>query len=61
MKLSDVVSSLHLPLFAEVPLLIFFGVFLGVALHLLGRPESFARAAALPLRDERRGRQGGQS
>jgi cbb3-type cytochrome oxidase subunit 3 len=60
MKLSDVVSSLHLPLFAEVPLLVFFGVFLGVALHLLGKPEAFARAAALPLRDERR-RQGGQS
>jgi cbb3-type cytochrome oxidase subunit 3 len=52
MKLSDVVSHLHLPLFAEVPLLVFLGVFVGVALHLLSRPEHFAQASALPLRDE---------
>lgn len=53
MKLSDVVSSLHLPIFAEVPLLVFLGVFIGVALHLLRRPEQFSEARALPLRDER--------
>jgi hypothetical protein len=54
MKLSDIVSSLQLPIFAEVPLLLFMGIFLGVALHLLGRREQLAPMAALPLRDERR-------
>jgi cbb3-type cytochrome oxidase subunit 3 len=54
MKLSDIVSSLHLPIFAEVPLLLFMGIFLGVALHLLGRREQFAQMGTLPLRDERR-------
>jgi cbb3-type cytochrome oxidase subunit 3 len=54
MKLSDVVSGLHLPVFAEVPLLVFMGVFIGVAVYLLGNKEQFARSAALPLRDERR-------
>ncbi len=53
MKLSDVVSHLHLPIFAEVPLLVFMGVFMGVALYLLGRPERFQQLSALPLRDER--------
>lgn len=52
MKLSDVVSNLHLPIFAEVPLLIFLGVFLGVAIHVLRRPESFGKLSAMPLRDE---------
>ncbi len=56
MKLSDVVSHLHLPLFAEVPLLLFLGIFVGVALHVLSRPERFAQASALPLRDEGRKR-----
>lgn len=54
MKLSDVVSHLQLPIFAEVPLLIFLGVFIGVALHVLQRPEQLQRMSALPLRDERR-------
>ena len=53
MKLSDVVSSLHLPIFAEVPLLVFLGVFIGVAVHVLRRPEQFAEVRALPLHDER--------
>jgi cbb3-type cytochrome oxidase subunit 3 len=52
MKLSDVVSSMHLPLFAEVPLLLFMGVFIGVVLHLVGRRDQFAAMEALPLRDE---------
>jgi len=56
MKLSDVVSSLHLPIFAEVPLLMFLGVFIGVAVHLLRRPEQFAEVRALPLREEQRSR-----
>jgi hypothetical protein len=56
MKLSDVVSSLNLPIFAEVPLLVFMGIFVGVAVHLLGRRQQFAELEALPLRDERRPR-----
>lgn len=52
MKLSDIVSSLHLPIFAEVPLLVFMGIFIGVAIHVLGGREQFARLGALPLHDE---------
>ena len=52
MKLSDVVSAMHLSIFAEVPLLIFMGVFLGVCLHVFRRGEQFQRAAELPLRQE---------
>lgn len=54
MKLSDVVSHLQLPIFAEVPLLIFLGVFIGVALHVLQRNEQLQSMSALPLREERR-------
>lgn len=56
MKLSDVVSSMNLPIFAEVPLLVFLGVFVGVAVHLLGRRDQFDAMASLPLRDEQRSR-----
>jgi hypothetical protein len=52
MKLTDVVSYLHLPVFAEVPLVIFLGIFIGVALHLMSRKEELKQFAALPLRDE---------
>ena len=58
MKLSDVVSGMHLSIYAEVPLLVFLGVFIGVAVYLLGNPDNFAHARALPLRDERRSRPG---
>lgn len=58
MKLSDVVSGMHLSIYAEVPLLLFFGVFIGVVVYLLGSPSNFAQVSALPLRDERRPRQG---
>ena len=58
MKLSDVVSAMQLSIYAEVPLLIFMGVFIGVAAYLLGNPKNFAQAASLPLRDERHPRQG---
>ena len=56
MKLNDVVSAMNLPIFAEVPLLIFMGVFLGVVLHLAGKRNEFAAMESLPLRDERRAR-----
>jgi len=52
MKLSDIVSSMHLTIFAEVPLLIFMGIFVGVAAHLLGKRDHFSQLGALPLRDE---------
>jgi cbb3-type cytochrome oxidase subunit 3 len=52
MKLSDVVSAMHLTVFAEVPLLIFMGVFLGACLHLLRSGSRFDQAAQLPLRSD---------
>lgn len=52
MKLSDVVSHLNLPIFAEVPLLVFMGIFVGVAIHLLTGKQEFARIGDLPLRQE---------
>jgi hypothetical protein len=54
MKLSDVVSFMHLPVYAEVPLLLFMGVFIGVVLHLAGRRDELSAMAALPLRDDAR-------
>lgn len=54
MKLSDVVSALHLPIFAEIPLLIFFGVFIGVVLHVLKGRERFEPLRMLPLDGEAR-------
>ena len=53
MKLSDVMSAMHLTIFAEVPLLIFLGVFIGVVIHLLEGKEQFEEVRLLPLkRDE---------
>jgi hypothetical protein len=52
MKLSDVVSAMHLTIFAEVPLLIFMGIFIGVAVHLFGKRDHFSQLGALPLRNE---------
>ncbi len=55
MKLSDVVSALHLSFFAEVPLVIFFGVFIGVLLHVMRSREHFEEARLLPLRERTSG------
>lgn len=52
MKLSDVVSALHLSIFAEVPLIICFGVFLGVVLHIMRSREQFEHMRTLPLRND---------
>jgi hypothetical protein len=52
MKLSDIVSAMHLTIFAEVPLLVFMGIFVGVAVHLFGKRDHFSQIGALPLRDE---------
>ncbi|MGC4094853.1 MAG: hypothetical protein QM756_44435 [Polyangiaceae bacterium] len=49
MKLSDVVSALHLSIFAEIPLSICFGVFIGVVLHVLRARPEFERMGQLPL------------
>ena len=54
MKLSDVVSALHLSIFAEIPLIICFGVFLGVVLHVMREKEQFESLRTLPLRSDER-------
>ena len=52
MKLSDAVSAMHLSIFATVPLLIFFGIFVGVAIYLMQSESSFERLRQLPLESE---------
>jgi cbb3-type cytochrome oxidase subunit 3 len=52
MKLSDVVSAMHVSVFAQVPLLVFFGIFVGVVLHLLQGKSAFEQASRLPLGGE---------
>jgi len=58
MKLSDVVSAMHISIFAQVPLLIFFGIFIGVVLHLMQGRNAFEHARQLPLDDQRPERDG---
>lgn len=53
MSLTDVVSALHLSIFAEVPLLVFFGIFIGLCLSLVRQKQRFEEPALLPLREER--------
>jgi len=53
MKLSDIMSAMHLSIYATVPLLVFFGVFIGVAIHLLEGAKHFEQARLLPLQPER--------
>jgi hypothetical protein len=49
MKLSDVVSALKLPIFAELPLVIFFVIFVMVFFHVWRRGEKYEAARLLPL------------
>ena len=49
MKLSDVISAMHVSIFAQVPLLMFFGIFIGVVLHLMQGRAAFEDARRLPL------------
>jgi len=49
MKLSDVVSAMHISIFATLPLLIFFGIFIGVAIHLLQGEQHFEKMRELPI------------
>jgi len=58
MKLSDVVSAMHLSIFATLPLLIFFGIFVGVVIHLLQGEKSFEHARNLPLESDHSGPEG---
>ena len=52
MKLSDVVSAMHISVYAEIPLLIFMGVFIGVCLSLFRQGSKQEQMAELPLRSE---------
>jgi hypothetical protein len=54
MKLSDVMSATGLSVYAELALLLFVGVFLGVALDLFFSKERNERMRLLPLEDEAR-------
>ncbi|MEI9941923.1 MAG: cbb3-type cytochrome c oxidase subunit 3 [Pseudomonadota bacterium] len=49
MKLGDVMSAMHVSVFAQLPLLVFFGIFIGVVLHLLQGKNEFEHARQLPL------------
>jgi len=53
MKLSDVMSAMHVSIFAQLPLLIFFGIFIGVVLHLALGKNDFEHARRLPLEGEK--------
>jgi cbb3-type cytochrome oxidase subunit 3 len=52
-KLSDVMSAMQLAHYAEVALVIFFGVFVLVVLHVMrrGLRKDWERAAKLPLEE----------
>ena len=49
MKLSDVVSAMHVSIFATLPLLIFLGIFIGVVIHVMSEKERFESLSRLPL------------
>jgi len=54
MKLSDIMGAMALSTYAEIALVIFFAIFVGVLIHIFRRdlrPE-FERAGHLPLEDD---------
>jgi len=53
MKLSDVVSAMHVSIFATLPLLIFLGIFIGVVMHVMLEKETFESLSRLPLEREK--------
>lgn len=53
MKLSDIMSAAGLALYAEVALVIFFVVFVLVAVRVLGGRQDYRRVQMLPLDDDR--------
>jgi cbb3-type cytochrome oxidase subunit 3 len=52
MKLSDIMSAAGLSFYAEVALLIFLGVFIGIAFDVLRSSRRHEAARLLPLADE---------
>jgi cbb3-type cytochrome oxidase subunit 3 len=54
MKLSDVMSAMGLAGYAEIALLVFFAIFLGVVVHVYRREGrlQYERARFMPLEDE---------
>lgn len=52
MKLSDIMSAAGLSLYAEVALLIFLGVFIGIAIDVMRSGRRHEAARMLPLADE---------
>ena len=52
MKLSDVMSHMGLSVYAEVALLIFLSVFVGVVFDVLASAKQHRAASLLPLDDE---------
>lgn len=57
MKLSDVVSAMHVSIFATVPLLIFLGIFIGVVMHVMLEKDKFGPISRLPLEREKGSRE----
>lgn len=53
MKLSDVVSAMHVSIFATLPLLMFLGIFIGVVMHVVLEKEKFDSLSRLPLEREK--------
>ena len=54
MRLSDIMSAMKLSTYAEVALVIFFAVFVGVVLHVYrkGGRREYERARFMPLEDD---------
>jgi len=52
MKLSDVVSAMNISIFATVPLLIFFGIFIGVVFYVVLEKDKFDAMSRLPLEQQ---------
>jgi hypothetical protein len=52
MKLSDVMSSMGLSIYAEVALLLFIGVFVGVLIELVVSGRQHEALRLLPLEDD---------
>lgn len=61
MKLTDVIAAAGLSSYAEVSLLIFFGVFIGVVVDLLCGAKRHEAMRLLPLDDEQPQRSVGSS
>ncbi|HEY3498330.1 MAG TPA: hypothetical protein VGK73_26730 [Polyangiaceae bacterium] len=52
MKLSDVMSAMNLSIYAEVALLLFIGVFVGVLVEVFSSGRRYDAMRLLPLEDD---------